>query len=340
MPSAIHDPGGIQCLLAFSCGFFAGAAAIHSFSCRKRDEDKRTSKKPKYDTHDRRDLSDQNSTPTRKNDVAGSANKEYSDSLEGPVTPLAGDDSSTRRSSKSPLISSAAFRQLESAGRINLLLSPSDNAVRILEAVLPFNLADTTRASIEYALEVLRSDSSHSAVPIGLQQSPVAVLRRAGLQGAPASRRSSVGEGIVLDWLMSSYTPTAHSPQVERLTFGAPRASAGRPPHGAGDVPPPPPPRVFAFVYDAPPEELERVEEALRGVDEWEWDVWRLRQVRAARALDPTARPALKITGGLARICARAHARVHRNAETEVRTTGCARPPRAIQVACGVQCGF
>ncbi len=113
------------------------------------------------------------------------------------------------------MVISDAIKQLQSEGKINLLLSPSDNAVGILESVLPFNLEDTARASIVYALSVLKSDSTQTAVPIGLQ-SPLGMRRQRSSTPSAlfSSRRSSVGEGVVLDWLMSCYTPTAHSPQV------------------------------------------------------------------------------------------------------------------------------
>ena len=183
------------------------------------------------------------------------------------------------RKRKESMFISDAIKQLESEGKINLHLSPSDNAVSILESVLPYNLEDTARASIVYALEVLKSDSSQASVPIGLQ-SP---LGRRGRSTTPAeaSRRSSVGEGPVLDWLMSTYTPTAHSPQIERLTFHAPRgvrlraaAAATRRSSARG-----------ALLYDAEAGDVEAIEAALEGVDEWDWDVWRLRQATKGRPL-------------------------------------------------------
>jgi hypothetical protein len=223
-------------MVAFASGFLVGAATM--FYCMKekigfaRTIDKNGEESPKQqeqsspleDTPEN-NIIDHIASPIK---TAGRKQKVQRKSIESPCaairaagSPLPKKDRRKypdpifiRGSPKDPMGISDAIRQLQSEGKFNLLLSPSDNAVGILGSLLSSpDLDDPARAAIAYALSVLKSDSAQAAVPIGLQ-SPLGRQCPSTPDALAASRRSSVGEGVVLDWLVSCYTPTPHSPQV------------------------------------------------------------------------------------------------------------------------------
>ena len=73
-------------------------------------------------------------------------------------------DCSVRRD---PMSLPQALKILESEGRIDNLRSQCDNAISLIDSVLLLNLTDLVRASLVYALDVLKSDSTVTAVPVG-----------------------------------------------------------------------------------------------------------------------------------------------------------------------------
>ena len=196
-----------------------------------------------------------------------------------------------------------ALKRLESDGLIDVYQSPSDNAVRILRSVLCRNLEDMVKASIVYALHVLESDLTQATVPVGLRMSKLppdlsdhtdqaASVDSTGQPSAPGaedgsefgSTTSSEHDGVVFDWLLSSYTPIKPAAKKARtfksvvqgikFTFGV-RDAYGR---GGGPTVP------HHFNLGAAAVERQ-VAEALEGVDDWEWDVMRLRDASGGRPL-------------------------------------------------------
>ena len=204
-----------------------------------------------------------------------------------------------------------AMRRLQSEGLIDVYLSPTDNAVRILRSILTRQMEEIVEASVLYALHVLESDQSQASVPIGLRMDklpvdpadseldPVAdqeaadTIAAAAMAAAPerlpsdaGSASSSEQEGVVFDWLLSSYTPIKTSAlqrtrtfksvvQGLKFTFGV--RDAYRRGHSSPTIP---------HHFNLGPEQAEeQVASALEGVDEWAWDVSRLREASGGRPL-------------------------------------------------------
>ena len=115
---------------------------------------------------------------------------------------------------KNSMLFPEAVKRLEFEGKIDTHLSPSDNAVRLLDSALSYEMHDAVRAAIVYALDVLKSDSALTTVPVGLQ-------KRKDMAKIEGDDMSAIDEdGIVLRWLVSNYTPIKPiSPVSRRLGF-------------------------------------------------------------------------------------------------------------------------
>ena len=173
-----------------------------------------------------------------------------------------------------------ALKILESEGRIDNLRSQCDNAISLIDSVLLLNLTDLVRASLVYALDVLKSDSTVTAVPVG--------LRPEQAKKTVSDNSSAVNdEDIIMKWLLSSYTPSsdfsAKSSKEKRTFRGTAqsikfaiklRGALGR--------------RASMnemYVFDTEPGEREAIDRALQNSKEWDWDVWHLHDVSHGRPL-------------------------------------------------------
>jgi hypothetical protein len=184
------------------------------------------------------------------------------------------------------LICTDAYNELESAGKIDWHLSPSDNAVNILESILLNNPEDLTRVSILYALEVLKSNSTQSTVPVGLQIEND-IGRRGSTISRLASTSSATPSSVVVDWLLANYTPETIKPvdKEKKLTFKSVARSVkaalkfkGVFEHTSSGIS-----ELDAVAVDS--EMRDEIRRALRGVDEWDWDIWNLDMASKGRPL-------------------------------------------------------
>ena len=174
-----------------------------------------------------------------------------------------------------------ALKLLESDGKINLHLSPSDNAKSNLEVVLCRNLEKPVRSAIMYAIHVLKSSLSHSMVPVGLSAD-----KAPELSPIKGSRRSSVYEPEVRDWLVVNYTPQKQSFRHNRENAKSISKSVRFAIKLYHEVPAPTP--VIGgnrYVIDVESKELEEINSVLAGVDEWDWDIWQLEEASKGRPL-------------------------------------------------------
>jgi hypothetical protein len=171
----------------------------------------------------------------------------------------------------------AAIKTLESNGKIDVHMSPSDNAKSNLEIVLCRDLETPVRTAIMYAVHVLKSSLSHSIVPVGL------TADKTELSPLKGSRRSSVHEPEVYDWLVVNYTPQKQSFRNHRQHTKSNSKSVRFAIKLYHEVP------AFhvgnRYVFDVESKEMEEINSALVGVDEWDWDIWRLEEASKGRPL-------------------------------------------------------
>jgi hypothetical protein len=115
----------------------------------------------------------------------------------------------------------------------------------------------------------MKSGTVHASVPLHLSSGLVEVQR-------------STSEQDIIDWLKTSYTPLTSN--LRKMTFQevakcvkiATKVRLAfrhcRRTHGE-------------YVFDVDDSELEDINAALDGVDEWDWDIWRLREASKGRPL-------------------------------------------------------
>ena len=171
-----------------------------------------------------------------------------------------------------------ALKALESEGKINAHLSPSDNAKANLERILDFDLENSVRMVILYAIHILKSDLSHSmTIPVGLSTDI-----DTNLTPLKATRRTSVHEPEVHDWLVLNYTS-------QKKSFRDHRKNAKRCSKAVRfaiklyhEVPAE---TTNRYVIDVESKEMEDISNALIGVDEWDWDIWKLEDASKGRPL-------------------------------------------------------
>ena len=172
---------------------------------------------------------------------------------------------------------SDALNILESEGKIDRLRSQCDNAIALIDSILLLNLDDKIRASLVYTLDVLKSDSNETAVPVGLRPEKIKV------DETTIIREES---DVIMKWLVSNYTPSFNfaKSSSEKRTFRSLaqsvkfaiklRGALGR--------------RASMsemYVFDTEPGERELIAKALQGVGNWDWDIWRLEEVSRGRPL-------------------------------------------------------
>ena len=174
-----------------------------------------------------------------------------------------------------------AINVLEQENRIDVHLSPGDNAARILESVLLLEINESIRAAMIYAINVLKSDVSQTTLPVGL------TFNDAGQIFSTSNFESNFEDDYVIrDWLMLNYTP-------KKSTFvGKKRTNKTTYPNPFRKAVSPKRPLVLpvakhgtTYLYDEDSVELSGISAALEGVDEWEWDVFKLKDASHGRPL-------------------------------------------------------
>jgi hypothetical protein len=162
---------------------------------------------------------------------------------------------------------------LESVGKIDFTISPSENAVSLLDSILcSHKLQDVARASILYALDVLKQNQIQAEAHVSLQTE------------VEAEQPDEEFSTVVKDWILSNYTPNtpSRSNNKRKLSFKLIAHGVKFAVRMRGNK------RSVAngiYAYDLQPNELERISEVLQGVDRWEWDAWKLHNVTEGRPL-------------------------------------------------------
>ena len=170
-----------------------------------------------------------------------------------------------------------AINMLEQQNSIDVHLSPGDNAARILESALSFQVDEYVRASIVYAINVLKSDITQSTLPVGLTFNEA---------GQIFSTSSIEDDYTIRDWLVLNYTPAKGTQSAGSRKFKtsypnplrkavSPKRSTALPLAQHGRAP----------IYDADAAELAAIAAAMDGVEEWEWDVFKLAAASRNRPL-------------------------------------------------------
>ena len=99
-----------------------------------------------------------------------------------------------------------AIKILRSDGIIDYRLSPLDNGIAALDSILSFELDQRVRASVIYALDVLKMDPVRMVVPAGLNLSEDDM-------DSNDDKSASRPDNDVLAWLVSCFTPGLHMSQ-------------------------------------------------------------------------------------------------------------------------------
>ena len=166
---------------------------------------------------------------------------------------------------------------LVSNGKIDPHLSLSDNAINLLNSALSTNMEDSVRTAILYALGVLKSDSTHSSVPVGLH------LLKNGQHAQAGGTQAARAGGSVMRWLSSSFSPFKQEGPRRKVGLrgvaGTIRFAVRLRDHSRSNL------LQEGFVFDAPPEQRAAIDHALADADEWGWDVAELREASGGRPL-------------------------------------------------------
>jgi hypothetical protein len=167
-----------------------------------------------------------------------------------------------------------AINILTNGGKFNRGLSSVENAISLLEATLKTCIDDEARATVLYAIDCLKSRPGYSLIPLD--------LRRSSVISAAMSPSQTPEEQNVYDWLAASYTqhPSHYSGitfhEVAKLVQRAVRVGRAfnhcLKSHGS-------------YVFDVSESELDHINRALEGVDEWDWDIWTLHEATQGRPL-------------------------------------------------------
>ena len=182
-----------------------------------------------------------------------------------------------RKRRKRVMTTSDAINVLQSKGKLNRRSSSVDNAACFLASVLVDCNDDVARASILFAIDVLKSERSVALVPLDLS---LGTPKDSQSTQQPTIDSRAPEEQHVIDWLKNSYTRI--NEVRPKLTFQEAAktvklaVSVSRAFHLKPDA---------AYVFDADEAELERINKALDGVDEWGWDVWELHEATKGRPL-------------------------------------------------------
>jgi hypothetical protein len=163
-----------------------------------------------------------------------------------------------------------AIKILMQEDQIDPHLSPQDNAIVVLSSLLSQDLSDKVMASVVYALHVLKMDSVSMAVPTGLG------LDNTTKHGK-SSEESRLSDDVILDWLVSSYTPKPRIVHKKKISFKSLATSIRHAIKLFG--------RRAVITNEVYLDDREATTQALVGVDEWDWDVWRLREASKNRPL-------------------------------------------------------
>ena len=163
-----------------------------------------------------------------------------------------------------------AIKILRQDNKIDPHLSPQDNAVLVLSSLLSLDLGDKVMASVVYALHVLKMDAVHMAVPAGLGLDDVAVYGK-------AHDAAQISDDVILDWLVSSYTPKPRMVHKKKISFKSLAKSIRHAIKLFG--------RRAPITNEVYLEDRDAIKLALAGADEWDWDVWRLREASRGRPL-------------------------------------------------------
>jgi hypothetical protein len=103
-----------------------------------------------------------------------------------------------------------AIKILRNENKIDLHQSPQDNAIAVLSSLLPMDLDKKVMASLVYALSVLKMDAVRMAVPAALSLDSTS---------GPINGDDALSDNVVLDWLVSSYTPKPRTAHKRKLSF-------------------------------------------------------------------------------------------------------------------------
>ena len=220
--------------------------------------------------------------------VAGIALDKFSNYYSNWTKPKKPRKSIVKRERRGSIMQSNAYMELESAGKIDWHLSPSDNAIKILESILvEDSIADSEmlRISLLYVLDVLKSDSTQATVPVGLQLDNDK-KRRVSIIGRKLMDSNEDVSDAVVDWLLANYTPDKNLPgqRSKKLTF----QSVARTIKIALKFK-----KAFNRTLSVPELDIfkidrsqwEQIKVVLHEVDEWDFDIWKLKEVTGGRPL-------------------------------------------------------
>ena len=191
-----------------------------------------------------------------------------------------------KRERRGSIMQSEAYQSLEAAGKIDWKLSPSDNAIKILRSILQEDLDDTLKSSIVYVLDVLKSDSSQTTVPVGLQMDNEKIRRVSGIGGRRTSLENEDVSDAVVGWLLANYTPDKNllEKRKKKLTLKSVARSVkiALKLNKAFD-------RIHSMqqldIIAVEQSQWEAIQEVLIGVDDWDWDIWKLNEASSERPL-------------------------------------------------------
>ena len=181
-----------------------------------------------------------------------------------------GDRSDQCEGDNDPMPPLKAIKILMQNDQINPHLSPQDNAIMVLSSLKNLDLGDKAMASVVYALHVLKMDSVHMAVPAGLGLDNTAKYEN-------PSESSNLSDDVILDWLVSSYTPKPRLIHKKKISFKSLAKSIRHAIKLFG--------RRTAITNEVYLDDQEAIKLSLTGVDDWDWDVWRLREASKGRPL-------------------------------------------------------
>ena len=264
--------------------FGAGAAATYLLALRRGD---------RPDTHD--------SVDERLDALAAAVDSKR-------TKKPAGSSLSHSGSGRVQRLASVVFNELESddelqtrlSENINPSLSPSDNAAALLHLLMSAtSLSLTDRAVLAYAIKALKVDQKTNTLPSALLgdslvASPAPKIQRVHARSCPAvSKVKTVAQGIIFaqklsksfngitdddtvvySWLRSEYStyrdgagPSLAEECATKSNATARSMAFERRPHC-------PPVMSGVKCYDPQtPEEINAINEALEGVDRWDWEV-------------------------------------------------------------------